>query len=268
MEHSHQEPAPGPVAPPESRLIWASLAYACVPLALVLWHGGPGVDWAWDLAMATGVTAGALLALLPVLSARWWTGPRGGATRLRAIQRLHRDLAWLCVAFVLVHVVALLLLEPRTVDYLLLPAPGYMLAGLGALLLMLALNLSSLARWKRRWPHGVWRRWHAAMSLVTVALALWHLLGAGFYFSDAGAQVALLCLLGIPALLALWWHCQPPVVSGRAPRETGRGPRRTGRLATLALILAVLAACVWWARALSVAPPAVTPYPCPAGRCL
>jgi|GEM_PF-1180262 len=268
MQTGSKAPAPAGRSAPEGRLLWAVLAYACVPLGLVLWANGSGVDRVWDLAMGLGVAAATIVALLPVLSARWWAGAQGGSSLLRLMQRLHRDLAWLCMGFVLLHVLALLWLEPRTLDYLLLSAPGYMLAGLGALLLMLALIVSSSARLKRRWPQGVWRRWHAAMSLGVVALGLWHLLGAGFYFAGLGAQAALLCLLGVPAVIALWWHFQPPLVTGRAPRETARGPRRGGALATVALLLAVLAACVWWAQALTSSPAATVSYPCSAGRCL
>ena len=253
---------------PAGRLVWAVLAYACLPLGLVLWSQRPGVDWAWDLAMGLGTAAATIVALLPVLSARWWAGAQGGSALLRVIQRLHRDLAWLCAACVLLHVLGLLWLEPRTLDYLLLSAPGYMLAGLGAVLLMVALIVTSFARLKRRWAQPVWRRWHAAMSLGAVGLGLWHLLGAGFYFADAGAQAALLCLLGVPALIALCWHYRPPPVSARAPREVPRGSRRTAALAAVAVLLAVLAACLWWARAMSAAPASTLPYPCPAGRCL
>lgn len=53
-------------------------------------------------------------------------------------------------------------LEPRTLDYLLLSAPGYLLAGLAALLL--SLNITTPAVFKRRWPPAVWRGWHAALS--------------------------------------------------------------------------------------------------------
>lgn len=100
--------------------------------------------------------------MLPLLSAHRWGRRQRSVSVLRVAQRLHRDRAWWLCCLAALPVGGLCWLEPRTLDYLLLSAPGYLLAGLAALLLIL--NTTSLAVFKRRWSPALWRGWHAALS--------------------------------------------------------------------------------------------------------
>ena len=69
----------------------AVLAYATSPLAVAWLRGRPGVDPLWDFLMAVGLVATGGLALLPLLSARWWAGRHRDPGLLRLVQRLHRQ---------------------------------------------------------------------------------------------------------------------------------------------------------------------------------
>ncbi len=254
--------------PPVDRLGLAVLCCALMPLAALLGRAVPPIDYWWDFSMALGAVATGGLALLPLLSARWWVGIHRSATLLRVVQRLHRDLAWWLTGFAALHVLAVLWLEPRTLDYLLPTAPGYMLAGLVALLVLLALVVTSLGRVKRRWPQASWRRWHAFMSITVLAGIGWHLLGAGYYFRDWVGAGVLGWALAVPSALALRWHCSPRLApaAGAAP---ARGPVTRPRAAlACAIALALLAAAAWLARPFLVDYASPRSYPCPVGRCL
>jgi hypothetical protein len=250
-----------------SRLAWVVLAGALMPLGVMTLRASAALDFWWNLWMTLGVVCVGGAALLPLLSARWWARRQRSISVLRVVQRLHRDLAWWLCGFAVLHVGGLLWLEPRTLDYLLLSAPGYMLAGLAALMLLLTLNITSLGVLKRRWPQTVWRGWHAVMSVTALAAMVWHLLGSGYYFADLAGRSVLLWSVAVPSGLAIYWHLIPP------PAETRRGQIRelAGRrrpAVALAIAFALFVAAVWLAQPITSSAPAATPYPCPAGRCL
>jgi hypothetical protein len=250
-----------------SALVASVCVAALAPLVVVALSGMAAIDFWWDFWMGLGFASVSGLALLPVLSARWWAARHPQSALLRLIQRLHRDLAWWLTALALAHVLGVLWLEPRTLDYLLPTAPGYMAAGLVGLLLSFALIVTSLARYKRRWPQTSWRRWHAGISIAALGLMLWHVLGAGYYVSDVGARCALLWAASLPSLLALWWHYAPPGSANPSAGQGGAG-QKPGLAVALAIVLGLLAAAVWLARPVGIHEHTPPVYPCPAGRCL
>ena len=252
---------------PRSALISSVLLAALGPLAVVALTPVAAIDFWWDFWMGLGFASLAGFALLPVLSARWWAARHPQAATLRLIQRLHRDLAWWLTALALAHVLGVLWLEPRTLDYLLPTAPDYLLAGLLGLLLSLVLIVTSLARYKRGWQQTSWRRWHGALSIASLGLMLWHVLAAGYYLDNPGAQGAVLWAVGVPSLLALRWHYAPPAAANHAAGKGGAG-QKPGLALALAIVLGLLAAAVWLARPLDVHDQPPPKYPCPAGRCL
>ena len=253
----------------EATLVLALLGYALVPLVVAWLRRMPGVDRAWDFMMATGFVAFGLAAPLPLVVARWWAQRQRNPAFLRQLQQLHRQLSHAVLAFALVHVGGILCLEPRTLAYLALSAPDYLLAGLVALVLVGVLVLSSRERIKRRWPRASWRRWHAAMSAATLGLMAWHLLASGYWSVGLGAWVALPWLVAVPTLIAWYWRRHPPVMLpvAEATRVKTVRERRTAS-AAWAIALWLVLACLVFARWTATPRPSTEPYPCPAGRCL
>ena len=241
----------------------AVTAYVLAPLLVLNLRRPAPVDPWWDYSMGLGVAATGALALMPLLSARWWA-PQYRSTELsRLVQRLHRRLSYLLLALVAAHVVGLAILEPRVLDYLLPTAPGYMLAGLAALLLACTLVLTARFRARLAWANPGWRRWHAAMSAVCIGLTGWHLWGAAYYFVTPATLAAGGWLLCAPLACSLAWHWRPPS-RGASPRPFA-SPGSRGIL--LLLAFASLAGAAWlaWPPANTVDAP---PRPWPCSRCL
>lgn len=247
----------------------AVLVYLLALLLGLRLCGTAAVDPWWDAAIGTGLAATGALALLPILSARWWAAQTRDADRLRVVQGLHRQLSYLLVALLLAHVFGLLLLEPRVLDYLLPTAPGYMLAGLVALVLVVVLIASSLGRARRHWPHPSWRRWHAGMSAAAVALTGWHLWGSAYWIATPTALGVAGWLLGVPTLLSLAWHHRPPArLAADAPHPHSARRAVGTRLVWSLCVLVLFAVALFAWRPAPEQPPAPHPYPCPHGRCL
>lgn len=247
----------------------AVLGYLLAPLVALDLRGPAPVDPWWDAAIGAGLAATGMLAVLPLLSARWWAAQTRDADRLRGVQMLHRQLSWWLLALLLAHLTGLVLLEPRVLDYLLPTAPGYMLAGLLALGLIAVLIATSTGRMRHRWSHAGWRRWHAGMSAVAIGLTGWHLWGSAYWVATPTALLVAAWLLGVPTLLTLAWHYWPPRrAAADAPHPPGQRRAMRGTM-TWAIALAVLVAIVVFAwQAPRTNPPAPQPYPCPQGRCL
>jgi len=250
-------------------LVGAVLVYALAPLAALALRGPAGIGPWWDYCMALGLAATGALALLPMLSARWWAPRTHAADALRLVQQLHRQLSYWLLALLLAHVVGLVLLETRVIDYLLPTAPGYMLAGLAALLLVSVLIVTSRYRSRLRWANPGWRRWHAAMSLAAIGFTGWHLWGSAYWFATPASLATGAWLLGVPTVLSLAWHRWPPTRLAHAS-PAAPAPRRAAHAGLPWLLGALMLAAAGW-FAYAPAPPAApppNPYPCPAGRCL
>ena len=157
----------------EQRWFATLLLYTAAPIVAVVVYRIPrGIDFWWDTLMAVGVMAGAGLALLPLLSARWWVRQHRETPFLRLIQAVHRHVSYVALALVAVHIAGLLVLEERVIEYLKLSASAPMLAGLVASVLFLGLILTSKFREQLAWTYRSWRYWHAVLSSLAVGLLL------------------------------------------------------------------------------------------------
>ena len=149
--------------------------------------GGPQ----WDLLNGAGFAACALYIHLSWLSASPARQPMLDA---------HADLAlWIC-GFAVLHSGGLLVAEPTLLEYLEADAPPYMLAGVMALVMLLAITWASFPRARQRvwqsWP--AFRSWHKWTWLLLLGAITWHVLGSGFYFDTTLAR-----MLGLTALVLL-----------------------------------------------------------------
>ncbi|MBM7062801.1 ferric reductase-like transmembrane domain-containing protein [Pseudomonas sp. UL073] len=199
--------------------------FCLLPFAvLLLLDAVPGVALAWDFANAAGLLAALLMLLLFVLTGRPLRRPHHDG---KFFQVLHRDLGFAAIVLLAVHIGVLLYDEPLTLDYLLPSAPGYMLAGLGATLLLLLIAPLSLIRVRRKlWrDHRHFKRWHYAASLLLIGLLAWHVLGAGFYLHSTW-KIALWGLLSVALLI---W---PRLPRDSLERSSERRRRTTAPLAT------------------------------------
>ena len=164
----------------------------------------------WDLLNGAGLAACVLYVHLSWLSASPARQPMLDA---------HSDLAlWIC-GFATLHGLGMLVAEPTLLEYLEADAPLYMLVGILALVLLLALTWASFPKARQRvwrtWPS--FRRWHRWLWLALLGGIAWHVLGAGFYFDTALAR-----LLGITALVLL------PLAFWADRRLLNRTPPRPG----------------------------------------
>ena len=234
------------------------LAYTLAPLVIVVaWSRPPRVDFWWDAAMALGAVGAGGFVLLPLVSPRWWVPEQRGAAFLRHLHELHRTLSYGLILLILVHGVGLLVLEPRTLDYLFPSAPVYMLCGIVSAILVVVLTLTSLYRHGLGYTHAGWRRWHAILSALAVAALAWHLIGSGYYYGVMGKLPGLALLVAAPTVATLVLRRRPHAHPHAGPRDGRHGVhKRTPDRAAFA-VWVVLA--VWIAAAALYA--ATTPAP-------
>lgn len=202
----------------------ARLALGCLlPVAVLLGLGAmPGLGYAWDFANAAGLLGGCLLGLLFIIGGRPQPRPLYEG---KFFLRLHRDLGFVAIALLLVHIVVLLVDEPLLIEDLLPSAPGYMLAGLASAILMLVLAISSLSRVRPRWSSSAasFRRWHYGGSLLALLLMAVHVLGAGYYSGGVWKGVLLVALILVVAV----WPRLPKPGNGISGRKRNTAQRAT-----------------------------------------
>ncbi|MBM4227312.1 MAG: hypothetical protein FJ164_06155 [Gammaproteobacteria bacterium] len=253
---------------PHARWLLAVLAYTLTPLALLYLPGhARAVDPAWDFGMALGVLAAGGVALLPLLSARWWGAQYPAIPFLRLLHEVHLRLAYVLTVLALLHVTVLCVLEPRVLEYLTPRAPWPMLAGLMALVLFIFLCLSSRWRLQLGWRQASWRHWHAGLSALALTGMAWHIVDAGYYFNRWSAAAALLWMLAVPTLLSLWLRGHPlaRVLMEHSPRGS-RLPGARRIVSSIALVWLLLAAV--WVGLGRMESPLLEASPCASNPCL
>jgi len=187
---------------------------ACISLPLVLvaqWPAAPAAGLAWDLGNALGYLAVATCLLLFVYRGRPRRFPPFGG---RFFAGMHRHLGFVALLLTSCHVGLLLLAEPLLLEHLKPSAPAYMLAGLLASMLLLAVVITSITAIRRRiWGDYHRFRWlHGLLGVACLVLIGWHVGGSAFYLNTpAKLAVALLALI---------------VVLGSYRRESSLGRQR------------------------------------------
>jgi predicted ferric reductase len=167
------------------RMLWLA-AYTLVvlaPLAFVL-LADAGDDLTLGIALAAGLGfAGfAILALQLVLPtrARAFTEPFG----VDVLLRFHREVGMVAAVLVVAHVVVLMVDDPGRLA-LLNPfdAPWRAVAGVSAVVALVALIASSTLRRRLRLRYERWRALHLVLGALVVVLSLAHVLGVGRYLA-------------------------------------------------------------------------------------
>jgi len=217
-------------------LWFGALLLGCLlaPLALIFMAAGL-VNTLWDWANVMGYLFLALVLLLFVYRGRVRSFPRFSG---RFFANLHRDMGYIAVLLLAGHVGLLLIIEPLLIDYLKPTAPLSILAGLIALVLMLALLVSSVPVLRRRlWPdYHLFRHVHRVMAVAILALVLFHVVTSGFYL-DSALKTGVLSVLVIAAFVS-------SVGGGRADFAVSaarfRDSARYSQLITYSSVLVVL----------------------------
>ena len=154
----------------------------------------PSGGFWWDLLAALGYCTFTLIAFMG-----WDSESPAGGRRVR----LHRNLAILAALIATAHAAGYLLLDATVVEYLKPSAPNYMLIGIVAWLLLLAITYSSLpGPRKRHYPaFSAFRSWHRVLYLLLLATSAWHTFATDFSLANVW-QVSLvgLLLIGAPLL--------------------------------------------------------------------
>jgi DMSO/TMAO reductase YedYZ heme-binding membrane subunit len=179
----------------------------------------------WYLARASGFTAWALSLASIFAGMALATRALGNKPRPAWLLDIHRYTGGLTVAFVAVHLAALVadsyvsfgladLLVPMASDW----RPGAVAWGVVALWLLIAVEVSSLAM--RRIPRRVWRAVHLSSYVVGVAATV-HVFAAG---TDAGNRAVVLIALLAAALTVFFlvYRVLMPKSRRRAARVVGR----------------------------------------------
>lgn len=157
------------------------LLLVALPIAVLLWGPLPtGGGFKWDFAMGLGFGGLAMLGVQFALTARFrrLTAPFG----IDIIYYFHRWAAIGAVSLITVHYLIVRLAYPETIGPANpLRAPFPLTAGRGALLLFIALVVTSVARKRLALSYDRWRIWHGMMAAAAILLAIVHVEGTGNY---------------------------------------------------------------------------------------
>lgn len=173
---------------PDPRVAASAILWLCVYLALVLAPAvilllgptGPGLGFWWDLSAALGFSALAMMGVQSLLTARFRraTAPYG----IDIIYYFHRYLAIVLLVILIAHPTLLIYDNPALISVLNpLSAPSHVAAGIVSLAAVLVLCATSI--WRKTWriAYEFWRRGHALLAFLAVALGLVHIEGVQYY---------------------------------------------------------------------------------------
>lgn len=202
-----------------SAVLWIVVYFLLVsfPLIVLLAAPGPaGLGFWWDLSMGLGFGG------LAVTGAQFWLTARfkraSAPFGLDILYFFHRWAAVGGVLLVLGHFAVLRVTAPESLVPVLPPAaPWHMTAGRLALLLLIALVVTSLWRQPLRLEYDRWRIAHAVMAVLVVVLAVWHVAGTGYYSGATakagvwvGYMVGWLMLGAYVRVIKPWWTMGHP----------------------------------------------------------
>lgn len=187
-----------------SQLPWWSLAY----LSAVVWPiaamtvvtARDSTTFAVALANAAGFLLFSATTLQVLLVVR--RGPASSAQR--QLLAVHRAIGWSLIPLALAHVAILMVEDPDRLALLdVSSAPPRALAGIIAMLALLAMPLTTIFRRRLGLSYEAWRWLHVALTTVLVGGAYLHILLVSRYSADPLMRQGLFAFVAIAAV-ALW----------------------------------------------------------------
>lgn len=159
------------------------------------------VGWVWEWASVCGL----LSAVGALALCAWAVRPREARPAAPLSLNRHRDLGFAVLGLAVAHVGLLLWTDPTVVEYLMPTAPGYQLAGIAALVLLVILGATSTGGTRRRvWSsHRGFQVVHVVLSLLAIALISGHVLVSARYAHMPRAGSAFLAVSIVAMLLLL-----------------------------------------------------------------
>jgi predicted ferric reductase len=218
-------------------VLWIGIYLALVLAPLLILFAGPrppGGGFWWDLSMAFGFAAIAMLGVQFLLTARFRraAAPFG----IDILYYFHRYMAVFAFALVCAHYGVIRVVNPDALGSINpLTASGHMTAGRGALLCFVLVIVSSLWRKPLRLPYEVWRRGHVLLTIVGLILAAVHIEGVDYYIEAPGRRIFWIAFVTFWVLLVMYVRLIKPWYMRRHPYRVVEVRPETASTTTVAV---------------------------------
>jgi predicted ferric reductase len=218
--------------------VWLALLYGAVvvaPLALIA--GAMGARVPGRLVVfsdALGFAALSLLVLQVAVSGR--SAATTSSFGLRSVLSLHRQAGIAVLVLVLVHVLVLMVDDPRRIALLdLATAPGRARAGVLATAGLVALAVTSVYRRRLGLRYERWRGIHIALTALVLAAAFAHVIWVHDYTAVATVRMTVLLLVLAAAAALFWTRVATPYATAQRPYRVLSVRRERGDAVTVEL---------------------------------
>lgn len=203
-------------------ILWIAIYVLLVllPLLILIFDDTsrpPGTSFLWDFSIGLGLSAASLIHLMAVLTARfrYFSAPFG----IDVLYYFHRLMAVLIFVLVIAHPALLFVEEPLIVYKFSAPGQLPMLAGVAALLSVVVLVITALARRLLHVDYDNWRRFHVVFGSLALVFSFSHM-GLVDYYTDSSQQFVVWSLYAV-AWFALFLYVRviKPFALLRKPYE-------------------------------------------------
>ncbi len=213
--------------------IYLGLVIAPV-VCLLLGTVPPGNGFWVDVALAMGYAALAMMGVQFVLTARFRraSAPFG----IDIIYYFHRLMAVFGFVLILMHAVVLLLNKPGLSGRIFSPEiPLHAIAAVASVLLFAVLIAASVWRKQLSIRYEPWRRWHGALAVFAVMLAVVHVEMTGYYIQAPWKRALWTFIMFSWVLLLLHVRVIKPLLMLRNPYRVAAVRQERGEAWTLTL---------------------------------
>jgi predicted ferric reductase len=172
-------------------IFWISFYILLIsaPLLILITGDVPeGREFWREFSVALGFAGLAMMALQFVLTARFKVikAPYGADI----IYHFHRQISLVALVLILAHPLLLFIFSPETLNLLnLVTAPWRARMGVSAVLLLIAITVTSIWRMRLKIEYTAWRIWHGILATAIVALTMGHIILARHYLNTPTKQV-------------------------------------------------------------------------------
>jgi predicted ferric reductase len=210
------------------------LALSLAPLVFVMLSSTKPTRAFWtELSVGLGFVGLAMMCLQFALTARfpWLKAPYGSDV----VYAFHRAISVVSVVLVLLHPLLLFASRWEQMKQRPFTHPWPFWLGTASVLALLVLIVISVRRKQLGISYDAWRRGHAVLAMLAVALAVAHVLLVGHYLAEAWQRALWLLYTGAFVLLIAYVRIIKPMLELRRPWRVRRVQPQRGGAVSLTL---------------------------------